>query len=432
MPVMPDTTPTQSTQSYLVHNDSRQSTTTPVTKADVLVAGSLAVDFSCDFAPLEGNSKEVSPSMCTSNPAVIGQSLGGVGHNVALASHYAGSSTVFCSAVADDLSGKAALAALTEEGLGTEGVQTLSPSSGVGTAQYVAVNDARKDLVVAMADMRIMELPASDLDFDSKWASLVERTRPKWVVVDANWSPDVLAKWLASARQIAARVAFEPVSTAKAVRIFARADDGRAVIGPADTVPNHKLNLATPNGLELASLYQAARANGLFDSPGWWEVIDGFKLSGSSSRDRLQSVTSAALVDQGIPQQNMQLLPFIPNIVTTLERDGVLLTQLLRPGDPRLRSPDAAPYIISRADENNNIVGGLYMRLFPPETVLAEDAIVGVNGAGDTLLGVIIAGLAAGRELEDVIKIGQQASLRTLQSSRSVSPEIRNLAKLLQ
>lgn len=72
------------------------------------------------------------------------------------------------------------------------------------------------------------------------------------------------------------------------------------------------------------------------------------------------------------------------------------------------------------------------MRLFPPETVLAEDAIVGVNGAGDTLLGVIIAGLAAGRELEDVIKIGQQASLRTLQSSRSVSPEIRNLAKLLQ
>lgn len=429
---MSDASPTHSTHSSLVQNDTKSSTSTPVTKADVLVAGSLAVDFSCDFAPLESHGKDISPSMHTSNPAVIGQSLGGVGHNVALASHYVGSSTVFCSAVADDLSGKAALAALTEEGLSTEGVQTLAPSRGVGTAQYVSVNDAKKDLVVAMADMRIMELPASDLEFESKWAPLMEKTRPKWVVVDANWSPEVLAKWLASARQIDARVAFEPVSTAKAVRIFARKGDDRAVIGPADTVPNHQLNLATPNGLELMSLYQAARANGLFDSPGWWQVIDGLRLSGSGSRDRLESVTSAALVNQGIPQQNMQLLPFIPTIVTTLGRDGVLITQLLRPGDPRLGSPDAAPYIVSRADESNTLVGGVYMRLFPPETVLAEDAIVGVNGAGDTLLGVLVTGLAAGRALEDVIKIGQQASLRTLQSSRSVSPDIRDLAKLLR
>jgi pseudouridine-5'-phosphate glycosidase/pseudouridine kinase len=419
------------------HNETETpSNQTRAEKADVLVAGSLAIDLSCDYAPLGDGSKEISPFPHTSNPAIIGQSLGGVGHNVALAASYAGSSVLFCSAVADDLSGQAALSALEKENLSAEGVQTLPPSLGVRTAQYVAVNDAKKDLVVAMADMGIMELPEHDLNFNGFWDPILARTKPNWVVVDANWSAGVLAKWITSARKNGARVAFEPVSTAKATRIFSKEGSG-TVIGPSDTIPNHKLNLAAPNNLELASLYHTARNNGLFDSPEWWSIIDGLGMSSSGSRDRLISITSQAIVDEGLPQQSIQLLPFIPCILTKLGPQGVLLTQLLMPNDPRLTSPDSSPYVVSRAADNN-LIGGVYVRLFPPETVLTSEDIVSVNGAGDTLLGVVVAGLAMesqskqAKRLEDIIPVAQKASLRTLQSPDSVSVEIRGLRTLLE
>lgn len=408
-----------------------------IRKADLLVAGSLAIDFSCDFAPTGSRSAETSPSPHTSNPAIIGQSLGGVGHNVALAASYVGSLTLFCSAVADDLSGKAALAALEKENLSVDGIQTLSPSLGARTAQYVAVNDAKKDLVLAMADMKIMELPARVLDFDGFWGPLMARTRPRWMVVDANWSPGMLSKWIESANKIGTRVAFEPVSTAKARDLFGKLEGGKTVIGPADTVPNHKVNLAAPNELELASMYITARENGLFDSVGWWTVIDALGLSSSGSRDRLVSLTSPALVDEGIPQQSIQLLPFIPYMLTTLGRHGVLLTQLLQPDDARLTSPESAPYILSRANDGGAAVGGVYMRLFPPDTVLTDQDVVSVNGAGDTLLGVVVAGLAIQsptnqpKNLEDIIPVAQNASARTLQSPESVSVDVKDLRKLL-
>ena len=77
------------------------------------------------------------------------------------------------------------------------------------------------------------------------------------------------------------------------------------------------------------------------------------------------------------------------------------------------------------------------MRLFPPEETLSESNIVSVNGAGDTLLGVVMAALGRGGRdqeirLEDVIPIAQKASVMTMKSKHSVSPEISQLAPLLE
>ncbi|EED23551.1 IdgA domain protein [Talaromyces stipitatus ATCC 10500] len=406
-------------------------------KVDVLVAGSLAIDLSCDFTPFGSQKAAVSPSVQTSNPATIEQSLGGVGYNVAIAASYVGSTTLFCSVVADDLSGKAALAAVEQEGLETTGIQTLSLSLGVRTAQYIAVNDAKKDLFVAMADMAIMELPDHDLNMEGFWGAIVAQARPNWIVVDGNWSPAVISKWIELGQTVGARIAFEPVSTAKATRLFAGLETNKSscVIGPSDTVPRSKLDLAAPNELELRSMYSTARENGLFDSPEWWNIINELNLSSAGSRDLLVSVTSPSLVDAGIPQQSIQLLPFIPNLLIKLGPQGVLLTQLLPREDARLTSPDCSPYIISRSDASagngNEMVGGVYMRLFPPETILADEDVVSVNGAGDTLLGVVVAGLSnghnAGKYIKDFIPLAQRASLCTLQGKGGVSPRIREL-----
>lgn len=68
------------------------------------MAGSVAIDLSCDYRPL-GSNKEVAPHMHTSNPACINQSIGGVGHNVALAAHRVSKdvSVRLCSMIGDDV-----------------------------------------------------------------------------------------------------------------------------------------------------------------------------------------------------------------------------------------------------------------------------------------------------------------------------------------
>lgn len=401
-----------------------------------MVAGSLAIDLSCDYTPFSDERTQVAPVPHTSNPGVIGQSLGGVGHNVAIAASYVGSDVLFCSVVADDLSGQAALASLEKEGLSTAGIQVLPSTPGTRTAQYVAINDAKKDLLVAMADMGIVELPEHQLDFDGFWEPLLERTKPRWVVVDANWQPEVLKKWSAMVRKHGARVAFEPVSTAKSRRVFGRDATGTgAAIGPAQTVPDHAVSLACPNRLELAAMHASARETLLFDSPGWWSIIDAMNLSPTGSRERLVAATSAALVDEGLPQQSIQLLPFIPCIITKLGETGALLTQLLPPGDPRLTDPAYAPYILARTSASADVpFGGIYMRLFPPAALLSPEDLVSVNGAGDTLLGVMVAGLAkrdSAARVEDILPVAQEASRRTLTGAGGVSKEIVGLRATL-
>jgi len=72
-------------------------------QADVLVAGGVAVDLSCDFT--KPRSGDGSPKLRTSNPASINQCIGGVGHNIALAAHRSSSRirVKFCSLVGDDM-----------------------------------------------------------------------------------------------------------------------------------------------------------------------------------------------------------------------------------------------------------------------------------------------------------------------------------------
>ncbi|KAL8906660.1 MAG: hypothetical protein Q9171_006183 [Xanthocarpia ochracea] len=393
-------------------------------EVDIFVAGSLAIDLSCDFNPNK-EASATSPQPQTSNPARISQKIGGVGQNIATAIHYVNTRVQFCSAIGNDSAGSMAREMLTAKGLS---VSAIVQKPSARTAQYVAVNDAQKDLVIAMADMSIME--DCNLEIERVWKPRLDKCKPKWLVVDANWDPYSLQQWIKNGKDIGARVAFEPVSVAKSKRLFASTAIDNSGLG---VLPDHGVSLATPNSLELASMHEAAREAGVFEGDDWWQIIDAMGLSSSGSRDKLVAITNSNLVDQGTPQQSIQLLPFIPTILTKLGDKGVLMTQMLQPGDDRLRSPAHAKHVLSRADPDHPTIGGVYMSLLPPaETVLAID-VISVNGAGDTFLGIIVAGLAKHRPktLIDLIQIAQQGSVMTLKSKEAVSPEIRVLRDLL-
>ncbi|KAI9733962.1 MAG: hypothetical protein M1834_002619 [Cirrosporium novae-zelandiae] len=395
---------------------------------DVVVAGSIAIDLSCDYSPLTSSKSNEEPVIHTSNPAVITQDVGGVGYNLALAAHRAGSSVQLCSAIADDAFGNVALNHLKKRGLSTTGIEILSEDTGLRTAQYVAVNDTKKNLHLGMADMQIIEHLSGT--FDQVWKPSLLHQKPSYVVVDGNWDILTLQKWLRVGKLSGARVAFEPVSTAKAVRVLGdRTKDSKLGVAPF-----HNLDLITPNKMELLHIHDAARELEYFEQDDWWQIIDSLNLSSAGSHDLLARITSADLVDSGVPQQSIQLLPYMPCILTKLGQEGVLLTQLLRAGDGRLTSPESAPYIVSRNhSESLKDIGGIYMRMFPPAELIPEDQIVSVNGAGDTMLGVITAGLALNSEakIEDLVDIGQRASVMTLKSNFSVSPEVESLRGVL-
>jgi pseudouridine-5'-phosphate glycosidase/pseudouridine kinase len=261
---------------------------------------------------------------------------------------------------------------------------------------------------------------------------MMKQYTPQWTVVDANWSPDILRTIIGAARRTGAKVAFEPVSNEKGARLFHR---NTKVVSGEDIFPNQKVDLASPNVYELESMYAAAREAGLFDSPEWWDVINHMNLSASGSRDLLVRTLGVDLVEKGVPQMMLQLLPLVPWLVVKLGSMGCLVAMLLPKADQRLESPESARYVLARSeDERKGVVGGVYMRLFPAAEVVREEDVVSVNGVGDTMLGVVMGGLVSAdgkRSLEDVIEVAQKAAVLTLRSAEAVSSEVKSVQGLL-
>ncbi|KAI0102217.1 Indigoidine synthase A like protein-domain-containing protein [Nemania sp. FL0031] len=389
---------------------------TPVTsKADILVAGSVAVDLSCDYTGVISLEDPI-PQLHTSNPSHISQSIGGVGRNVALAAHRVNKHTKvqLCSMVGRDFAGSTVLASLESCGMDTSCIQRLSHDEHPGsrTAQYVSVNDANKHLVLAMADMDIF----TNQSFSASWAATIKSSKPKWLVVDANWKDHDIRSWMQAGKQNEAKVAFEPVSKAKSARLFC-AERGLESLG---VYPHATVDLTTPNQYELAAMHAAAQDNEYFGDSRWWSVIDAFGMRGA--RDRFVNITSAAMTDAGIPQQAVQLLPFIPTIITKLGSEGALLTTILRKDDPHLYDAAHKPFILSRCINDHADVGGVYMRMFPPVEQVTD--VTSVNGIGDTFLGTLVAGLAQGGRIHNLINVAQKAAVLTLRSPESVSDKL--------
>ena len=415
--------PVSKTSSQQVHSAIHigQKTSGAVGDAEIVVAGSIALDLICDYDAQAAKRSGGQLKLYTSNPVVIQENIGGVGRNIATATHFLGLNTRLCTVLAHDAAGALIKARLEDQGMSTSGIR--QQSGGSPTARYIALNDTSKDLFVAAADMRILT--------DGDWDISIDETKswiggsPRWTVVDANWSSYAIRCWLESAKSVGSKTAFEPVSIAKARRLFDLKADASSAGLPA--VPHNIVTLATPNALELRSMWETARESGQYDRPDWFEVINAFGLTDSGSRAVLEKLTDPDLVDQGIPQQSIQLLPFIPCIAVTMGSRGVLLTQILGPDDDRLRSPAAAPYLLPSS--MHTLSGAVYMRLFPPAEDVDRSDILSVNGVGDTFTGALIAGLVKSQHarVEDVVGFAQECAVLTLKNEEAVSPQLAEL-----
>ena len=165
-------------------------------------------------------------------------------------------------------------------------------------------------------------------------------------------------------------------------------------------------------------------------------MIDALGIPNGGLRVPLAVTVGSELVDQGIPQQTIKLLPFFPTILTKLGSKGVLMTKLLANDAEELYEEGERGYILARnlsspdsasGDGKGKGVGGLYIRLFPVEKVLKPSEVVSVNGIGDTFCGAVAHGLGLGLRVKDVVGFAQRAAGESLRSREAVGEGLRGL-----
>ena len=241
----------------------------------------------------------------------------------------------------------------------------------------------------------------------------------------------------------------EPTSVPKSTAIFPAI---AAALNSAD-MAHAPITFATPNVLELAHMYQEACSSSLELTAHqyWWQVIDNMTL-GSEFRNELEhlarrsafengngtspSGTLAFLVDNGIAQMAVNLLPFFQHLVIKCGERG-LVAAFRVSGDTAHTSAwlneasnPAARQIVARNAAGTSIV---VFKHFPPIQV-PEEKIVNVTGAGDSLVGAMLATLSQDPgaflrpdSLDRMVAQAQLAAVYTLQSEHAVSPRLSSL-----
>ncbi len=169
--------------------------------------------------------------MHDSNPGSVSVSPGGVGRNVAENLSRMGVETHLVTAFGGDGAAKRLETSCVDAGIRIERSLRVRALPG---ARYLAINDERRDLSVAVSDMRVIDriLP-SELEVPERRATL---ERADMVVADANLPTESL-QWLVDHLDVP--IALDPVSTAKAMRV-------RSLIG--------RLAAIFPNSYEAGAL----------------------------------------------------------------------------------------------------------------------------------------------------------------------------------
>lgn len=186
---------------------------------------------------------------------------------------------------------------------------------------------------------------------------------------------------------------------------------------------------------------------GLMDHPSWWSVVDSLNL-GSAFRMDLEQLarrpvsdhspsgkTLSFLIDEGIAQKAVNLLPFFQHIVIKCGDQGALVVMCIPAGEAVTcgwkfeRSHPAQRYVVAQGKSGEMVV----VQHFPP---LPVTSLANVTGAGDSFVGALLAMLADSptilyhpKTIHQAISIAQRAAVLTLQSRAAVSPLLSTLSK---
>ncbi|KAG0708811.1 Indigoidine synthase A like protein-domain-containing protein [Suillus ampliporus] len=414
----------------------------PLPDASLIIVGCAAVDITSQpFTDSNLGHQSTSPGK-------VSLSLGGVGRNIAEAAHRVISSygsefsaaTLLVSPVGDDSFGRL----LSEEtrmlGMRTDG---LIPVHGGRSPVCSLLLERSGGLRAGVADMDLVR------NMDGHMArEFILTHKPRLLAVDGNISPDTLKVVVNLSKELADNTSkfSEPTSVVKSASILP------AIASNLDQLASSPIAFASPNLLELAHVYQQAQLLDLTSHDRWWQVLDGLGLGSKfrmdldllSRRDASDHDSSrgnlAFLVEEGVAQMAINLLPFFQHLVIKCGNLGVIVVMRLA-GDHAAKSSWSTEstnhhrrYVVSHSSTSGDIV---VLQHFPA-IQLPSDALINTTGAGDSLVGALLASLVQSPKafhtaisLQRTMDIAQHAALLSLQSPFAVSPLLSSLHEQL-
>ncbi|KAF5374860.1 hypothetical protein D9758_000324 [Tetrapyrgos nigripes] len=399
---------------------------------ELIVLGAAAVDISASGAELSDENLLVHSTI----PGRVSVSLGGVARNIAEAASrvLSNESVLLVSPIGNDSFGKLVSEETRKLGLRNDG---FIVQDDCRTSTCNMILDAHGNLLTGIADMGITE----SLDV-SKTLESIQNKKPAVIAFDGNLSAVSLAKLVKKCKEEGIKVLFEPTSLMKSARILQSVES---------TMSGTGIDFITPNLLELTRIYQDAREGPLelFSHSNWWKTLDNFSI-GAQFRTDLEHLsrmnasiadssrgTLSFLVEQGVAQQAINLLPLFQHIIIKCGEKGVVVvmrvSESTSPTSGWLRevSNVQGRCIVSQGSSSERVV----ICHSPP---LPIERVVNVTGAGDSFVGALLASLVKQplaftqnpESLAGVVTLAQQAAILTLGSTLAVSPELSKMGIL--
>jgi pseudouridine-5'-phosphate glycosidase/pseudouridine kinase len=308
--------------------------------------------------------------MSTSSPGTISKSLGGVGRNVAEACHRAGGDPLFITAIGDDLDGHSILEKLKEFKMDVQGIELVPNET---TAVYNAMLHQDGELIAAVADMRMHSLMKS-----KHFENVIDQVEPSIICTDGNIEYEYLEYISKYCIENNVPLLFEPTSVFKSMKVYQLNPELLKAV-----------KYITPDAFEAKKMRDFYYSLGLKSQLQNHEIhyINGLESESESM---------------------LTLLNVFDHVILKCGWRGVLVgssdgIQGIPVGNKR--------WSITHLEPNN------------------ADDVVSVTGAGDTLVGVLVAGISkreavTHKELVQIVKKGMNAAELTIQSSLAVSPLI--------
>ncbi|GAA5845576.1 hypothetical protein JCM3766R1_000787 [Sporobolomyces carnicolor] len=380
--------------------------------AALAVVGSLAVDITMhpfSASPLQ-----------TTAPGTVSLTLGGVAGNVARAAHsiLGSNETLLIAPIGRDLLGTVAETGLRDKGMRTDGLISAADGSGEAEAARTAtcgyLVDEKGELIGGVADMKI----AREVEGRKIVENLI-RAHPKVVAFDGNISPESMAQLLVHCQKSNIDTFFEPTSNANSLKLITALQQPSITSLP----PSEQalVSYATPNIHELQTLFESvAFAESPALEPGTW--FEGITVSA----DQLSLRLPAWVVNEGVAQMAIRLLPLVGTLFVKSGSKGVLVVQRVSGVDnvsrwKRLHPAKGTLVVGSSATPSEAIA----IRHYPALT-LDEKEMGSVTGAGDSLAGAMLASFvsrmdpSAPSELDSIVDLAQRAAINTLKSREAV------------
>ncbi|CAK9786522.1 hypothetical protein CC85DRAFT_306969 [Cutaneotrichosporon oleaginosum] len=333
----------------------------------------------------------------TTTPGTISISAGGVGRNIAHAAQNLSPpgevmlvSAVGTHATHVDPLGQLLALALQDAGMRADG---LVPTAGRTAACSLVLENG--DLTGGVADFSIAE----QLSIEVIEAALAHN--PSVVAFDCNLSPEAIAALLSATSARAIPTLCDPTSVPKLARLI-----------PALNKLPRALTHIAPNILELDHLHAALMD---LDDDAAWNYVNSLNL-GAEWRGAVEAFANrngAWIADEGIAARMVQCLPWVGGVWLKAGSRGMLRLSLgLKP-----KSRGGGAQSVSHRTPDGRT---LTLTLYPPP-VIAADEVVNTTGAGDTLVGGIVAGLLSGAAEADFVAAALERVGRTLRSPLAVA-----------